>query len=210
MKGLCVLFAMTVWHVMASQWTNYAAFEADATNALAHVDILMSPNYTNRLELCRGELDCTNEIASAALLMLAISDDAKSVRVEEFLGNTNYLNRIAWFMNCPVTERTLWQKSCAIVLLSTGNTNVENAREFFNCATNCLRQWDSSVSNYSGGGLYQSIAGYFGAQELSPRQCLIFAAADSAKTAGLSQEFDYYSNMLPSTSREFLNGRFLP
>lgn len=190
--------------VLASQWAGYAEFESDATNAIANISILMSDSYTNQLCLCRSELDSTNEVSSAALLMLALSDDAKSNHVEEFAGNTNCLCRVTWFLTCPNQERTLWQKTCAITMLSTGNKNAAVAAEYFNVATNALQYWDTHENCFSGGELYQSLARYFGAPELNSRMCLVFAVAVSAKKAGMMQQFNYYSSLLPLETREFL------
>lgn len=190
--------------VLASQWAGYAEFESDATNAIANISVLTSDSYTNQLYLCRSELGATNEVSSAALLMLALSDDAKSNHIEGFVGNTNCLCRVAWFLTCPNQERTLWQKICAITMLSTGNKNATLAAEYFNVATNALQYWDTHTNCFSGGELYQSIARYFGASELSPRMCLVFAAAVSAKKAGMIQQFNYYSRLLPQETREFL------
>ena len=188
----------------ANQWTNYAEFEADATNAIANISVLISDSYTNRLHLCRSELDPTNEISSAALLLLALSDDAKSNHVEKFIGNTNCLCRVAWFLTRSVRERTLWQKICAITILSTGNKDSTAAAEYFNIAASTLQQWDSLGSCFSGGELYSAIAEYFGASELNPRTCLIFAMAVSAKKAGMTQQFNYYCSLLPLETRTFL------
>lgn len=190
--------------VLASQWVSYAEFERDATNAIANINILMSDSYTNQLCLCRSELDPTNEVSSAALLMLALSDDAKSNHVEELAGNTNCLCRVTWFLTCPNQERTLWQKTCAITMLSTGNKNAVVAAEYFNVATNALQYLDAHTNCFSGGELYQSLARYFGASELNPRMCLVFASAISAKKAGMMQQFNYYSSLLPLETREFL------
>ena len=205
MRKLSFLCMVAMHYAFAAPWANYAEFEADAVKALANIDILMSADYTNRLVLCRSELNATNEMASAALLMLAISDDAKSNHVEEFVGNTNCQSRIGWFRDCPATERTLWQKACAVAMLSTGCRSPADALGLFHCATNTLYQWDASENCFSGGALYSSIARYFGASDLSPRGSLVFAAADSAKVAGLFQQFSNYANMLPAESREFLN-----
>lgn len=190
--------------VLASQWAGYSEFESAATNAIANISILMSDSYTNQLHLCRSELDATNELSSAALLMLALSDDAKSNHSKDFVGNTNCLCRVAWFLTCPNQERTLWQKICAITMLSTGNKNTAAAVEYFNATTNTLQYWDAHTNCFSGGELYQSIARYFGASELNPRMCLVFAAAVSAKKAGMTQQFSYYSSALPLETREFL------
>ena len=191
--------------VLASQWAGYAEFESDATNAIANISFLTSDSYTNQLHLCRSELDSTNEVSSAALLMLALSDDAKSNHVEGFVGNTNCLCRITWFLTCPNQERTLWQKICGITMLSTGNKNATVAAECFNVATNALQYWDTHENCFSGGELYQAIARYFCASELNPRMCLVFAAAVSAKKAGMMQQFSCYSSSLPLETREFLD-----
>ena len=193
----------------ACQWADYAEFEADATNAIANISVLISDSYTNRLHLCRSELASTNEISSAALLLLAISDDAKSNHVEEFIGNTNCLCRAAWFTTCPVQERTLWQKICAITILSTGNEDPTVAAEYFNIAAITLQQWDSLGNCFSGGELYSAIAQYFGASELNPRTCLIYAIAVSAKKAGMTQQFNYYSSLLPLETQSFLTKEIL-
>lgn len=190
--------------VLASQWAGYTEFESDATNAIANISVLMSDSYTNQLHSCRSELDSTNEVSSAALLMLALSDDAKSNHIENFVGDTNCLCRVAWFLTCPNQERTLWQRICAITMLSTGNKNATVAAGYFNVATNALQYWDSHENCFSGGELYQAIAQYFGTSELSPRMCLVFAAAVSAKNAGMSQQFNHYSSLLPLETREFL------
>lgn len=190
--------------VLASQWAGYAEFESDATNAIANISVLTSDSYTNQLHLCRNELDSTNEVSSSALLMLALSDDAKSNHIEDFVGNTNCLCRVAWFLTCPNQERTIWQKICAITMLSTGNKNATVAAEYFNVANNTLQYWDAHPNCFSGGELYRSIAQYFGASELNPRMCLVFAAAVSAKKAGMAQQFSYYSSLLPLETREFL------
>ena len=149
-------------------------------------------------------MEATNEMASSALLILAMSDDAKSNHVTEFTGNTNALCRVAWFLDCPAWQRTLWQKICAITMLSTANRDATVARGYFVVATKTLRQWDALGDCFSGGGLYRAIARYFGASELTPRQCLIFAAAISAEKAGMKQQFDYYSSLLPVETRAFL------
>ena len=119
------------------------------------------------------------------------------------VGNTNCLCRVAWFLTCHNQERTLWQKICAITMLSTGNKNA-TAAEYFNVATNTLQYWDAHTNCFSGGELYQSIARYFGASELNSRICLVFAAAISAKKAGMTQQFSYYSGSLPLETRKFL------
>lgn len=204
MKVLFLFLALTVDLAFAVQWDDYDAFEADATNAILNVGILMSDGYTNRLHLCRGELVATNEMASAALLMLAMSDDAKSNCVREFIGNTNALCRIAWFLDCPASPRILWQKICAITMLSTANRDASIAREHFAVATKTLQQWDAFGNCFSGGELYKAIARYFGASELTPRQSLIFAAAISAEKAGLKQQFESYTSLLPVETRSFL------
>lgn len=190
--------------VLANQWAGYAEFESDATNAIANINILMSDSYTNQLHLCRNELDSTNEVSSAALLMLALSDDAKSNHIEAFAGNTNCLGRVTWFLTCPNQERILWQKTCAITMLSTGNKNATVAEEYFNAATNALQYLDAHDNCFSGGELYQSIARYFGASELNLRMCLVFAVAVSAKKAGMTQQFNYYSSLLPLETQAFL------
>ena len=102
MKTVLIIIALVTGQAVATQWSNYAEFEADATNAIANIDILMSDSYTNRLHLCRAELAPTNEISSAALLMMALVDDAKSNRVVEFIGSTNCLSRVTWFLDSPV------------------------------------------------------------------------------------------------------------
>ena len=204
MKALLLFLVLGGNQLFAVQWVDYDAFESDATNAMANVGILVSDGYTNRLHLCRGELEATNEMASAALLMLAMSDDAKSNHVKEFIGNTNALCRVAWFLDCPAWQRTLWQKICAITMLSTANRDATVARGYFVVAIKTLQQWDALGDCFSGGGLYRAIARYFGASELTPRQCLIFAAAISAEKAGMKQQFDYYSSLLPVETRAFL------
>lgn len=204
MKTVLIIIALVTGQAVATQWSNYAEFEADATNAIANIDILMSDSYTNRLHLCRAELAPTNEISSAALLMMALVDDAKSNRVVEFIGSTNCLSRVTWFLDSPVQERTLWQKICAITILATGNKDSAVAAGHFNIAVNTLQQWDSLGNCFSGGELYSAIARYFGAPELSPRTCLIFAIAVLAKKAGMAYQFDSYSNLLPTETREFL------
>lgn len=205
MKVLFLCLALAVNRAFAVQWVDYDAFEVDATNAIANIGILMSDDYTNRLHLCRGESDATNEMASAALLMLAMSDDAKSNCVKEFIGNTNALCRVVWFLEaCPARPRILWQKICALTMLSTANGDAMVAREHFAVATNTLQQWDSFGNCFTGGELYRAIARYFGASELTPRQSLIFAAAISAEKAGLKQQFESYSSLLPVETRAFL------
>ena len=204
MKMLLLPCSLLAHLSLADQWSSYEEFEADATNALANMEVLMSAEYTNRLSLCREELGPTNEMASAALLMLAISDDAKSIHMESFVGNTNALAKAAWLMNSTATGRTLWQKSCAIAMLATDNADSAAAVRYFCCATNALHQWDSTPNSFSGGDLSLSIARYFGAPELTPRSCLVFAAASSAKTAGMAQEFAAYANMLPIETQAFL------
>ena len=188
----------------ANQWTNYAEFEADATNAIANISVLISDSYTNRLHLCRSELDPTNEISSAALLLLALSDDAKSNHVKEFVGNTNCQCRAAWFLTYSAQERTLWQKICAIAILSTSNKDSTVAVEYFNIASSTLHQWDSLGGCYTGGELYSAIAQYFGSSELNPRDSLIFAMAVSAKKAGMKQQSKYYCSLLPLETQAFL------
>lgn len=205
MRTLCFFLAMAVGRAFAVQWTNYGAFATDATNALANVGILMSDGYTNRLHLCRSECGPTNEMSSAALLLLAMSDDARSNCGEGFIGSTNALGRVGWFLSCPVQSRTLWQKACAITMLSTANREPAIAREHFAAATQALQQWDARGDCFFGGALYVSIARYFGAAELTPRQCLIFSAAVSAKRAGMKREFDDYSSLQPIETREFLS-----
>lgn len=198
-------FIVAIAHqILASQWADYAEFEDDAINAIANINILISDSYTNQLGLCRSELNPTNEVSSVALLMLALSDDAKSNHIEEFAGNTNCLCRVTWFLTHPNQERTLWQKTCAITMLSTGNKNTAVAAEYFIVATNALQYLDAHENCFSGGVLYQSIARYFGAPELSSRMCLAFAAAVSAKKAGMMQQFNYYSGLLPLETRVFL------
>ena len=189
----------------ASHWTDYAEFEIDATNAIANISVLISDSYANRLHRCRSELSPTNEMSSAALLLLAVSDDAKSIHIKEFIGNTNCLCRVAWFLTCPVQKRTLWQKICAITILSTGNKKPSVAAEYFNIAANTLQQWDALGNCFSGGELYSAIAQYFGAPELNVRSCLIFAMAVSAKKAGMAQQFDSCANQLPAVTRDFLS-----
>ena len=203
-KILSFLCCMLVHYTFAIQWGSYADFETEATNALSNVEVLMSADYTNRLSCCRCELDPTNEMASAALLMLAISDDAKSNHIPELIGNTNWQRRITWFLNCPVTERTIWQRACALTMLSTSNTDQAKAVEYYNCATNTLQQWDSMSNCFTGGVFYLSIARYYNSSELSPRLCLVFSAADSAKKAGMIQQFNNFINMLPVETQEFL------
>jgi hypothetical protein len=88
-------------------------------------------------------------------------------------------------------------------MLSTGNKNA-TAAEYYNVATNTLQYWDAHTNCFSGGELYQSIARYFGASELNPRTCLIFAMAVSAKKAGMMQQFNYYCSLLPLETRTFL------
>lgn len=205
MKKSLLLFIVAIANqVLASQWASYAEFANDATNAIANINLLMSDSYSNQLHLCRSELDSTNEMASAALLMLALSDDAKSNHVEEFVSDTNCLCRIAWFLTCPNQERTLWQKICALTMLSTGNKNATIAAEYFNVTTNMLQYLDTHENCFSGDELYQAIARYFSASELNPRMCLVFAAAVSAKNAGMMQQFNYYSSLLPLETRAFL------
>ncbi len=204
MKKACALNLLISHLAFALPWANYAEFENAATNALSNMDVLMSADFTNQLTQCVNELNPTNEMASSALLMLAISDDAKSNNLEEFVGNTNSLARVSWFMTSSATERTLWHKACAVTMLSTGNADPVKAVDYFNCSTNTLHQWDSMPNCFSGGQLYLSIARHYGAAELSPRMCLVFAAADSAKTAGMVQQFNYYADMLPAETREFL------
>ena len=201
---LGLIAAVVVNQVFANQWVDYAEFECDATNAIENIGILMSDSYTNKLYLCRCELAPTNEMSSAALLMLALSDDAKSTHIEDFVGNTNALAKVSWFLTCPSHERTLWQRACAITMLSTANKNPMTAVEYFNVATNALQQWDANGNCFSGGALYQAIAGYFGAAELNPRMCLVFAAATSAKEAGMEQQFNYFSSLLPPEAHDFL------
>lgn len=196
-----VVMAHPIW---ASQWAGFEEFERDATNAIVNISILISDSYTNRLHLCRDELGPSNEVSSAALLMLALSDDAKSNRVKEFVGNTNSLLRAAGFLQCPNQERVLWQKVCAIAMLSTGNNDPVAAVEYFNVSTNALQYWDSHMNCFSGGALYKAVAKYFGASELNPRMCLIFATAVSAKNAGMTQQVEHYSSLLPLETREFL------
>jgi hypothetical protein len=206
MKRLLWLIIVAIAnHVLSSQWDSYVEFESDATNALAKINILISDSYTNQLHLCRSELDSTNEVSSAALLMLSLSDDAKSNHIREYVGNTNCLCRVAWFLTCPNQERTIWQKICAITILSTSNKNTMMAAEYFNVATNVLQYWDNHPNCFLGGELYQSIARYFGASELNPRMCMIFATAVSAKKAGMTQQFTHYLSMLPLETREFLS-----
>jgi len=207
MKKICFVFVMIARFAIANQWANYAAFEVDATNALSNIGMLMSDEFTNRLSLCRAELDPTNEMSSAALLLLAISDDAKSNNIEEFVGDTNSLVRVLWFLNYSATERTLWQKSCAMAMLSSGNTDPSIAAEYFSCATNILHQWDSMTNCFSGGVIYQNIARYCGVSELDARASLVFAAADSAKIAGMASEFSQYASMLPPETQIFLNNQ---
>ena len=204
-KGpIMVVLALFANLAFANQWADYAEFEVDATNAIANISVLISDSYTNRLHLCRGELEPTNEMSSAALLLLALSDDAKSNHVEEFIGNTNCLCSVSWFLTSPVQERTLWQKICAITILSTGNKDPTVAAGYFNIAVSTLQQWDALGNCFQGGVLYQAIARYFGASELNPRMCLIFAAAVSAKKSGMAQQFNYYSSLLPLETRAFL------
>ncbi len=202
-----LLFKMLAHFAFAVEWATYDAFEVDATNALANVEALMSDEYTNRLTICRNELNPTNEIASAALLMLAISDDAKSTHVDSLIGDTNSLKRVSWFLTSPATDRTMWQKSCAIAMLASANDNPMVAVVHFNCATNALHLWDSMANCFNGGVLYQRIAHNFGVPELDARLNLIFAAADSAKTAGMTSLFSYFVSLLPAETREFLMRR---
>ncbi len=204
MNKVCTSIILISHCVFALPWASYTEFETAATNALSNIDVLLSANFTNQLAQCINELNPTNELASSALLMLAISDDAKSNNLEEFVGNTNSQARVSWFMTSLATERTLWHKACAVTMLSTGNADPVKAVDYFNCATNTLHQWDSMPNCFSGGQLYLSIARHYGAAELSPRMCLVFAAADSAKTAGMVQQFNYYADMLPAETREFL------
>ena len=204
-KTLWLFIVMTATHLFAVQWASYAEFERDATNAIANINFLTSDSYTNQLHLCRSGVGSANEVSSAALLMLALSDDAKSNHVKEFVGNTNCLCRVGWFLTCPNMERTLWQKICAITMLSTDNKNATIAAEYFNVATNTLQYWDAHENCFSGGELYKAISRYFGASELTPRTCLIFAAAVSAKKAGKVQQFNHYSSLLPLETREFLS-----
>jgi sulfur relay (sulfurtransferase) DsrC/TusE family protein len=203
-KYLLILVVVIVNHVLADQWDSYAEFEVDATNAIANISFLMSDRYTNQLYLCRNEVDPTNEVSSAALLMLALSDDVKSNNVEELVGDTNSLSRVAWFLTCPNHKRTQWQKICAITMLSTSNKDVNVAEEYFNVATNALKYWDTHENCFSGGELYKSIARYFGSSELNPRMCLIFAATVSAKKAGMVPQYRHYLNLLPEETRNFV------
>lgn len=207
MKKEIVVVALALFANLsfASHWTDYAEFEIDATNAIANISVLISDSYTNRLHLCKSELSPTNEMSSAALLLLALSDDAKSIHVKEFIGNTNCLRRVSWFLTCPVQKRTLWQKICAITILSTGNKEPSVAAEYFNIAANTLQQWDALGNCFSGGELYSAITQYFGAPELNVRSCLIFAMAVSAKKAGMAQQFDSCANQLPAVTRDFLS-----
>lgn len=205
MKRLVMCAVMFSCCARGQLWTNYEAFEVDATNAMAHVDILMSSDFTNRLAACGRELPLTNEIASAALLTLAVCDDVKSDQVPDLIGDTNALTRVSSLLSIPTTQRNLWQKSCAIAMLATDNDNPIMARTYFNSATNALHQWDSTTNCYNGGALYQSFASHFGASELTPRQSLIFAAAQAAKTAGLLSQYTYYKNLLPAETRSFLD-----
>ena len=207
MKFIWLCSIMLAHCAFAVEWATYDAFEVDATNALANVEVLMSDEYTNRLTICRNELDQTNEIASAALLMSAISDDAKSTHCDLLIGDTNSLKRVSWFLATPATARTMWQKSCAIAMLASANDNPDVAVGYFNCATNALHMWDSMTNCFNGGGLYQRIAQTFGVSELDVRSSLIFAAADSAKTAGMTSAFYYFLGMLPMETREFLMHR---
>lgn len=205
MRNIFVIFATLAYGAFAGQWIDYAEFEKDATNALDHVDILMSDEYVARLISCKNELSSTNEIATAALLLLAISDDAKSNHMEDFIGSTSSLSRISSFVTNMVTERTLWQKSCAIVMLATGNDDPAVAQKYFICATNAVSQWDEMSNCFDGGDLYRCIARYYGAPEMDARSSVVFAAADSAKTAGYIESFKFYLNMLSQESREFLS-----
>ena len=205
MKRLAIVALLLACQANGLEWTSYAAFETDVTNAMAHVDILMSSDFTNRLSACGRELPLTNEMASAALLTLAVSDDARSNRLPELVGETNALTRVSPLLSLPVTQRNLWQKSCAIALLATENEDPLRARSYFNSATNAIHQWDATVNCYNGGALYQSIATHFGVSELTPRQSLVFAAAHAAKMAGLLTEYTYYKNLLPSETRSFLD-----
>ena len=205
MKKLLMLVMIVIDSpIWASQWAGFEDFERDATNAIANISILISDAYTNRLHLCRDELSPSNEVSSAALLMLAICDDAKSNRIEEFVGNTNCQLRAAWFLQCPNHERIQWQKICAITMLSTANNDRDAAAEYFNVSMNALQYWDSHGNCFPGGELYKSVAKYFGTSELNPRMCLIFATAVAAKNAGMMQQFTYYSSLLPLETREFL------
>ena len=207
MKYFCLCSIMLAHFALAVEWATYDAFVVDATNAMANVAVLMSDEYTNRLIICRNELNPTNEIASAALLMLAISDDAKSTHVDSQVGDTNFLKRVSWFLTSPATDRTMWQKSCAIAMLASANDNPAAAVGYFNCATNALHIWDSMSSCFNGGELYRRIAQNFGVPELDARSNLIFAAADSAKTAGMTSLFNYFVSLLPAETREFLRRR---
>ena len=200
-----VVFMLFANLSFANIWADYAEFVRDATNAIANISVLISDSYTNRLHLCRRELSPTNEMSSAALLLLAFSDDAKSTHDKELIGNTNCLQRVTWFLTCPVQKRTLWQKICAITILSTGNKDTSVAAEYFNIAANTLHHWDSLGNCFSGGELYSAIAQYFGASELDVRSCLIFAMAVSAKKAGMSQQFDRYASQLPAETQDFLS-----
>lgn len=205
MKKLKFLFFVAlIYRSSACPWSDYAGFEISATNALEDVRVLMSSEYTNRLISCRRALAPTNAMASASLLILAISDCAKSIHDEEFVGILDCQTRLSWFVDSPVLADTLWQKSCAITMLSTENLNSDKALVYLNCATNALHSWDAMGNCFDGGTLYAAVARYFNATELNPRQCFEFAAADSARKAGLLHLFEHYVSLLPAESRDFL------
>ena len=129
------------------------------------------------------------------------------ISLHSLIGDTNSLKRVSWFLTSPATDRTMWQKSCAVALLTSANDDPDIAVGHFNCATNALHMWDSMTNCFNGGVLYQRIAQSFGVPELDVRSNLIFAAADSAKTAGMTLLFNYFVSLLPAETREFLMRR---
>lgn len=204
MKKLFVVLLISVFHIPALCWDTYEMFVIDATNALEHGDFLVSDSYTNQLWQCQMQLHLTNEIGSASLLLLAISEQSKTDTVEGMVGNRDFVNRLLWFKTSVADDRTLWQKVCALTLLSTENRDSTMAHDYFSIATNVFSQWNASTNCFNGGILYEAIARHYGAPELSARQSLIFTAADAAKKAGLLPEFMFYRNMLPPETRNFL------
>lgn len=205
MKITMLLTALLPFFADARQWESYGAFEIDATKALNDVAQLTSPAFTNRLMQCIDEEGLTNEIGSAAQLLLAISEEAKSNNDEVMIGDTNALSRASMILDVASTGRNLWQKSCALTMLASANDDKLRAKEFFGAATNLLHQWDVSTNRYDGGVLYENVARHFKSAEMSPRDCLLFSAAVSALDAGMQSQYIRFLNLLPAETREFLD-----
>lgn len=62
MKRLAIAVLLLVCQANGLEWTSYDAFETDVTNAMAHVDILMSSDFTatNAIHQWDATVNCYN------------------------------------------------------------------------------------------------------------------------------------------------------